>query len=94
MEAMAILMMGLTSSMAIALAFLCCLFCMGQVQKRQPSPEHNPLGLFRAGWVENGMIGRTTRQAQAEGYERVFHFVGEHRTLLVFISTQLTQAVA
>ena len=91
----AVVMMGLTNLSLAVIIGVCVLFLMAQIkimQKDKPQQAAGgTLGLFRAGWVPHGSIGRTIKQAEAEGYEGVYMWDGEERTFLVFLSTQLTR---
>lgn len=101
-EVMAILMTGLMAMMSVgvAVAFSAAFgfWCWHTAnQKPEPAPQQlrgSFFDLVKFGWVPIDRVGRVAHQAERDGYDRVWQYVGEKFAYLVYTSPQLTGAVA
>jgi len=86
-----------TTGVTVTLCGLFCLWCWHLANKQpvqQPRLQGSLFDLVKFGWCPIDRVGRVTLQAKHEGYERVWQYVGERFAYTVYMSPQLTGAVA
>jgi len=87
----------MSTGVAVTLSVLFGLGCWHLANKQpvqQPRLQGSLFDLVKFGWCPIDRVGRVTLQAKHEGYERVWQYVGERFAYTVYMSPQLTGAVA